>query len=112
VAVSRQAKKDKIPIYTVALGTASGVLPNPDPFAPAQPVPPDPELMQAIAQVSGAKAFNAQSADELSSIYKRLGSQLGSVSRQREITAVFAIAGVVLLIGAVAGSLRLSGRVV
>jgi Ca-activated chloride channel family protein len=110
VAVSRQAKKDKIPIYTVALGTASGVLPNPDPFAPAQPVPPDPELMQAIAQVSGAKAFNAQSADELSSIYKHLGSQLSTVTRKHEITAWFAAAGVVLLIGAAVSSVRWSGR--
>jgi Ca-activated chloride channel family protein len=106
------AKRDRIPIYTVALGTPQGVLANPDPFGAPVPVPPDPQLMRQIAQVSGARAFNAQSADELSSIYKRLGSQLGSVSRQREITAVFAIAGVVLLIGAVAGSLRLSGRVV
>ncbi|HEY2258176.1 MAG TPA: VWA domain-containing protein [Solirubrobacteraceae bacterium] len=112
VAVSRVAKRDRIPIYTVALGTPQGVLANPDPFGAPVPVPPDPQLMRQIAQVSGARAFNAQSADELSSIYKRLGSQLGSVSRQREITAVFAIAGVVLLIGAVAGSLRLSGRVV
>ena len=84
VAVARQAAQDRIPIYTVALGTAAGVLTNG--FGQAQPVPPDPQLMQEIAQVSGARAFNAQSSGELSSIYKRLGSELGTVSRQREIT--------------------------
>jgi Ca-activated chloride channel family protein len=110
VAVSQQAKKDRIPIYTVALGTNSGVLPNPDPFAQPQPVPPDPQLMQEIAHVSGARAFNAHSADELSSIYKKLGSQLSTVTHKREITAWFAAAGVVLLIGAAVSSARWSGR--
>lgn len=108
--VAQAAKKDRIPIYTVALGTAGGVLPNPDPFAPPQAVPPDPQLMQEIARLSGGSAFNARSADELSSIYKKLGSQLGSVTRQKEISAWFAGAGVVLLIGAAGASARWSGR--
>ncbi len=54
--------------------------------------------MQQIAQVSGGRAFDAQSSDELSSIYKRLGGQLSTVRRKREITAEFAIAGLVLLL--------------
>ncbi|MFZ1997441.1 MAG: VWA domain-containing protein [Solirubrobacteraceae bacterium] len=110
VGVSQVAKKDRIPIYTVALGTAGGVLPNPDPFGQPQAVPPDPQLMQAIARVSGARAFNASSSDELSSIYKKLGSQLSTVTRKKEITAWFAAAGVVLLIGAAVSSVRGSGR--
>jgi Ca-activated chloride channel family protein len=110
VSVSRQAARDHIPIYTVALGTPSGTVANPNQFGIPQPVPPDPVLMQQVAQVSGARAFNAQSADELSSIYKRLGSQLGTVSRQREITAYFAIAAVLALLGAGVTSVRSSGR--
>jgi Ca-activated chloride channel homolog len=110
VSVGRQAGHERIPIYTVALGTPGGVLNNPDPFQAPVPVPPDPQLMQQIAQVSGARAFNAQSADQLSSIYKRLGGQLGTAGRKREITAAFAIAGLVLLLGAAAGSARWSGR--
>jgi Ca-activated chloride channel family protein len=110
VSISREAAHDKIPIYTVALGTPGGVLANPDPLGPPVSVPPDPQLMHQIAQVSGGHAFNAQSADQLSSIYKRLGSQLGTVGRKREITVVFAIAGLVALLGAAAGSVRWSGR--
>lgn len=110
VAVARQAGRDRIPIYTVALGTPGGILANPDPFGPPVAVPPDPQLMAQIAQISGARAFNAQSADQLSSIYKRLGGQLGTVGRRREITVGFAIAGLVLLLGATAGSVRWSGR--
>lgn len=109
-AVARQAAKDKIPIYTVALGTPGGTLPNPDPFGPPVPVPPDPQLMAQVAELSGGRSFNAQSADELSSIYKGLGHQLGSVSRKREVTAEFALGGLVLLLLAAAGSTRWSAR--
>lgn len=108
--VARQAKRDKIPIYTVALGTPSGTLPSPDPFGPPTPVPPDPQLMAQIAALSGGRSFNAQSADELSSIYKGLGHQLGSVTRQREVTAEFAAGGLVLLLLAAVGSTRWSAR--
>jgi Ca-activated chloride channel homolog len=108
--VARQAKADKVPIDTVALGTPGGTLPNPDPLGPPLAVPPDPQLMAQIAALSGGRSFNAQSADELGSIYKRLGRQLGTVTRQREVTAEFAIAGFALLLLAGAGSTRWSGR--
>jgi Ca-activated chloride channel homolog len=108
--VARQAAQDRIPIDTVALGTPNGVLPSPDPFQPPVAVPPDPQLMQEIAQLSGGRSFNAQSADELSSIYKDLGHQLGSVTRKRDVTAAFAIGGVAFLLLGGAMSTRWSGR--
>jgi Ca-activated chloride channel family protein len=110
ITVARQAARDRIPIYTVALGTPNGVLTSPDPFQPPVSVPPDPQLMQQIAQVSGGRAFDAQSSDELSSIYKRLGGQLSTVRRKQEITGEFAIAGLVLLLAAAALSVRWSAR--
>lgn len=108
--VAREAAQDKIPIDTVALGTPNGVLPGQGPFAPPTAVPPDPQLMQEIAQLSGGRSFNAQSADELSSIYKSLGHQLGSKTRKRDVTAVFAIGAVAFLLLGAAGSTRFSGR--
>ncbi|MDQ6775998.1 MAG: VWA domain-containing protein [Actinomycetota bacterium] len=108
--VAQQAAQEKIPIYTVALGTPNGTLANPDPFFPPISVPPDPQLMQQIAQLSGGRAFNAQTADQLSSIYQRLGGQLGVVKRQREVTSEFAIGGLVLLVLAAVGSARWVGR--
>ncbi len=110
VAVARLAGQERIPVYTIALGTPNGTLPNPDPLAPPVLVPPDPQLLGQIARVSGGKAFDAQSSDEVSAIYGHLGSQLGSVVRRHEVTYEFAIAGVVLLLAAVAGSARWSGR--
>jgi Ca-activated chloride channel family protein len=108
--VARAAAHHKIPIDTVALGTSNGVLPNPDPLGPPVAVPPDPELMQQIAKVSGGRSFNAQSADELSSIYKNLGHQLGTVTRKREVTVAFAIGGLFMVLLAAGTSTRWSGR--
>ena len=108
--VARQAAQERIPIDTVALGTPDGVLPSPDPFGPPVSVPPDPQLMQEIAQLSGGRSFNAETADELSSIYKQLGEQLGSVTRKRDITVAFAIGGFVFLLLGAGTSTRWSGR--
>ena len=108
--VAQQARKEGIPIDTVALGTPDGVLANPDPFGAPLAVPPDPQLMTQIAQASGGRTFNARTAGELSSIYKSLGTKLGSVARRRDVTAAFAIGGVVLLALAAAGATRFSGR--
>jgi Ca-activated chloride channel family protein len=112
VSISRIAAREHIPIYTVALGTSGGILNNPNGFGPPLSVPPDPELMDEIAQVSGARAFDAQSSDELSSIYKHLGSQLSTVARKRDVTVVFVIAGAAFLLAGAAGAVRLSGRLV
>jgi Ca-activated chloride channel family protein len=110
-AVARTAAQEKIPIYTVALGTPGGTLSNPsDPLAPALPVPPDPQLMAQIAELSGGRSFNAQSAGELSSIYRSLGKKLGSVTRKREVSADFAVGALVLLLLAGVGSTRWLGR--
>lgn len=108
--VARQAARDRVPIYTVALGSPNATIPNPDPFAPPVDVSPDPQLMGQIARLSGGRTFNAKSANELSSIYKLLGTKLGSTTRHREITAAFAAGGLVLLLLAAAGSARWAGR--
>ena len=96
VAVAEQAHRDHIPIDTVALGTANGVLTGP--FGQETPVPPDPQLMNAIAQTSGGRTFTARTSDELGSIYTGLGHHLGTVARRRQITNEFALGGLALLV--------------
>ncbi len=80
-----------MPIYTIALGTTAAVVTGPG--GQLIPVPPDPEAMRRIAEVSGGEAFSAQDDDELDSVYERLGSQLGTKDEKREITAGFAAGG-------------------
>jgi Ca-activated chloride channel family protein len=110
VPVARTAGQLKIPIYTVALGTRDATVPNPNPFGTPLLVAPDPETLRQIARVSGGKAFTAEDSDSLKSIYKTLGSQLGTKQQKKQITASFAVGGLVLLLGAAFSSLRWAGR--
>jgi Ca-activated chloride channel family protein len=110
VPIARTAGQLKIPIYTVALGTRDATVPNPNPFGTPLLVAPDPETLRQIAEVSGGKAFTAEDSDSLKSIYKTLGSQLGSKKQKKQITAAFAIGGLILLLGAGVSSLRWVAR--
>ncbi len=105
VEVAAEAGARHIPVYTVALGNADATIPNPSGIGPPVAVPPDPELLERIARASHAQAFTAQDADRLISIYRRLGEQLGTVPRSRDVTIAFALAGALLL--AAAGLLQM-----
>ncbi|HSZ68966.1 MAG TPA: VWA domain-containing protein [Solirubrobacteraceae bacterium] len=109
VEVATEAGARKIPIYTVALGNADATIPNPSGFGPPIAVPPDPELLQRIANASHAQSFTAQDSGRLISIYRRLGEQLGSVARSRDVTTAFALAGALLLLSAGLLALRRGG---
>lgn len=109
VGVAIQAGRLRIPIYTVALGTQEGVVTGPG-FGGYVPVPPDPETLRAIAQESGGKAFKADDAGRLSSIYKNLGSQLATKKSKKEATSGFAIGAAILLLGAAVASVRFAPR--
>lgn len=110
VGVAETARSLRIPVYTVALGTRDATVPNPGFGPPLLSVPPDPELLKRIADTSGGRSFSAQDDQQLSSIYKTLGSQLGTRDVHREVTAAFAVGGLVLLLGAAAASTRWAGR--
>jgi Ca-activated chloride channel family protein len=110
IPVAQEAAQLRVPIFTVALGTEDAVVPNPDPFQPPLPAAPDPATMREISRITHARSFTAANSDSLGSIYKSLGSALGSRTEKRELTIGFAAAGLILLLGAVGTSLRFSGR--
>ena len=89
-----------VPIYTIALGTAEGVVTVPDDQGQLHTVnvPPDTETLAAIAEMTGGRAFQAPTAQELSQIYESLGSRIGYTSEQQEVTQWFAAAGLVLVV--------------
>ncbi len=110
VEIARQAGRQKVPIYTVALGTPGATIPNPYPYASPLPVPPDPQTLRQIAQESQGRAYTVEDAEALNDIYKRLGSSIGTRTREQEITAAFAVGGLLLLAAAAFTSLRFAGR--
>lgn len=109
VEVARRAGTARVPVYTISLGTPDGTVEG-GPLGQPLPVPPDPETMREIAQVSGGQAFEVEDGERLKQIYERLGNQLATKREQREITAGFAGGGIVLLLIAAALGLRWNGR--
>jgi len=101
-----------VPIYTIALGTADGRVTVEDQFG--QPVtldvPPDTETLAQIAEVTGATAFDAPTAEDLGAVYDNLESRLGSTEEQQEITAWFAAGALVLVVAAAGLSAVWFGR--
>ncbi len=109
LASAARAKQERIPIYTVALGTPGGTIPGLG--GQPQAVPPDPGLMRQIARASGGESFSVGDADQLDKIYESLGSRVATEAEQREITAGFAGGGLLTLALAVGLALRWRSRV-
>ena len=109
VDVAVEAKRLGVPIYTVSLGTENATVPSPG-YGPRLPATPDPETLAEIADKSGGRAFSAEDDQELSTIYKTLGSRLGTRERRREMTAGFAGGGLLLLLTAAGMSIRSGAR--
>jgi Ca-activated chloride channel homolog len=110
--VAQAAKKAKIKIYTVALGTPAGVLETKraDGSVKRESVPPDTLTLRDIARDTGGRYFNAPDADQLQAIYSGLATRFATVRVKQEMTAAFAGGALVLLIGGLAFSLVRGGR--
>jgi Ca-activated chloride channel family protein len=108
------AKRARVPVYTVALGTPRGTMRTlaPDGSTRVTHVPPDPESLIQVARTSGGEAFTAADADQLKRVYERLGSRLGTERRKRELTSAFAGGALLVLLAGVAMSLGWFGRLV
>ena len=101
-----RARQLRVPVYTIALGTANGVLRQPNAFGGTriQPVPPDPDSLARIAETSNGRFFQAPTSENLTAVYDSLGSRIGFRLEEREVTVTFTVAGLLLL--AAAGALR------
>ena len=114
VEVAREAGRAKVPIFAIALGTASGQVELRDSFGilTRVQVPPDTETLKEIARVSGGKSYTAADTGKVKEIYANLGTRLSSRSEKREVTAAFAAGALVFLIAAGSLSLRWFGRLI
>jgi len=107
-----RARAAGFPVYTVALGTtgnttlrggggfnfyggggAGGGF-----FGGANRLAPDPVTLRKIAGATGGKFFRAKTAGDVKDAYASLGSSLGRVPANKEITDEFVIAAAVLLL--------------
>ncbi len=107
-AAAERARKLGVPVYTVVVGTADGVVEEtlPGGFRQIIRVPPSAETLTEIAQISGGEFFTVVDDEGLSQVYEELGSRLGTKEENREITDVFAAgAAMFLLAGGVLSAL-------
>lgn len=97
---AREAAAAGMPVYTIALGTATGVVSVEDEFGILHrvEVPPDTDTLAAVAETTGARSFEAPTANDLQQIYESLGSRVGTRDETREVTQWFAAAGLALMV--------------
>lgn len=91
------AARQGVPVFTIALGTAEGTIAGSDRDG-RMLVPPDPETLRQIADVTGAESFSAPTEQDLQRIYESLGAQIGYVDEEREITIAFVGTALVLFL--------------
>jgi Ca-activated chloride channel homolog len=101
------AKALGVPVFTIALGTDRGMVDVPDETGNLRriPVPPDKLTLQRIAEATEGRFFAAPSNSDLKDVYRELGSKIGFVREEQEVTVVFAATGLLFLVAGAAMSL-------
>jgi Ca-activated chloride channel family protein len=114
VDVAREAKRQGVPVYTVALGTDQGTItvPRRDGSGGTRTldVPPDTQTMAEIAEITGGQTFTAPDAESLSAVYEQLGSQVGLREADEEVGWMFVAGALGLLLIGMAASMTFLGR--
>jgi Ca-activated chloride channel family protein len=98
-----QARARHVPVYTVAIGTASGTISGR--HGKLISVPVSPQQLAAIAAGSGGRAFTATDSADASAIYTHLARTLGHTHSRRNLIAGLTGAALGVLLIATALSL-------
>jgi Ca-activated chloride channel homolog len=98
---AKAARALHVPVSTVLLGTASGVVQEKltGGYHAQVRVPPSPGTLQMLARTTGGEFFRARSAPALDAVYRHLATRVGHRTENREVTDLFAGGALVLLLG-------------
>ncbi|SER68222.1 Ca-activated chloride channel family protein [Propionibacterium cyclohexanicum] len=104
---AEQARKQNVPIYTIAYGTPGGyVYEN----GVRQSVAVDHAELANVARLSGGKPYSADSLNKLQSVYQTISQQIGYTKQGHEITDRYAGIALVLALLAGVGVISLAAR--
>ncbi|HEX5690494.1 MAG TPA: hypothetical protein VFX76_10860, partial [Roseiflexaceae bacterium] len=100
LAAAQAAIERGVRIYTVGIGSAAGIVLHVNGFTVHTRL--DEALLQQMAQIADGAYYNAQNQEQLDAIYRDIDLEFVVKPEKTEVTALFAGAGVMLLlIGAV-----------
>ena len=102
-----EAKKQDVPVYTIAYGTDNGYV---DLDGKRERVPPDKELLASISQASGGQTFSAENLDQLNKFYNNIRSEVGQTPTKKETTALWAGYGLAFAVVAALAAVSLGAR--
>ncbi len=95
-----EAIRARIPVSTVAFGTADGEVTIEDPESPGTfltvPVPVDEDTLRGIAEDTGGSFFVTSSSDELAEVYRDIGTSIGFETVDRDVGDWFLAAALIL----------------
>jgi Ca-activated chloride channel family protein len=99
-AAVRQAREAHVPVFTALVGTDLGVVEvqHIGGFVERIEVPPDPDLLSAVAGQTGGRFFRSPEDEDLDAVYADLKSRLAWDRKDTEITVGFAAGAAVLLL--------------
>ncbi len=84
---AQEAKKQGVPIYSIAYGTPGGSI---EVNGERQSVQVDYEELSKIAKASGGEMFTADAASKLKNVYSSIARQVGFVKETHEVTEAYA----------------------
>ena len=103
------ARAAHVEVSTIAFGTPTGTVTI---DGITRQVPADDDALRQIAEETGGSFHTAHSEQELSSVYKDIGSQIGYTTEHRDISWRFLLAGVLFLFAAGGAAMLWAGRLV
>jgi Ca-activated chloride channel family protein len=104
-----EAKTQQVPVSTIAFGTDNGTVTI---DGQTVPVPADKATLSELASQTGGSFHTAASEQELASVYKDIGSQIGYTNAKRDISWRFLAVGLLLALAAAGSSMLWAGRLV
>lgn len=107
LSAAEQARKQNVPVYTIAYGTATGYVME---GGQRQPVPVNHAELSAVARASGGKKFSAASKGELEAVYKTIAQSVGYEKVYTEVTDRYAGLALLFAVLASLGVISLGAR--
>jgi Ca-activated chloride channel family protein len=107
VQAAAEARKQEVPIYTIAYGTENGYV---DLDGKREHVPPDKDLLADIAKRTGGQTYTAENLDQLDRVYNNIRSEVGQTPVKKETTALWAGYGLAFAVVAALAAVSLGAR--